>query len=45
MLQAYQAYTDSHIPSKGLDAHITYHVAQASKAKHRLLVDGGLMVA
>ena len=41
VLQIYQAYTDSHTPSREVSAHITYHVAQASQTKHGSLVDMG----
>ena len=41
VLQTYQAYTDSHTPSREVKAHITYHVAQGSHAKHGSLVDRG----
>ena len=43
--QTYQAYqeTQSEIetPTRQMNAHITYHVAQANQAKHGSLVDRG----
>ena len=41
MLQTYQAYTVSQPSTRNLNAHITYHVAQANKAMHGSLVDRG----
>ena len=45
VLQTYQAYQDtqseSETPNRKMNAHITYHVAQANQAKHGSLVDGG----
>ena len=46
-LQAYQAYQvpypqDSTMtPDRSINHHFTYHVAQASQAKHRSLIDSG----
>ena len=46
-LQAYQAYqvpcpqNSTEIPERTIDHHYTYHVAQASQAKHGSLVDRG----
>ena len=40
VIQTYQAYTDSHTPSREVNAHITYH--QASKSKYGSLVDRGV---
>ena len=46
-LQAYQAYQVPHpqdstmTPERTINHHFTYHVAQASQAKHGLLVDRG----
>ena len=45
VLQTYQAYHESQseteIPHRQMNAHITYHVAQAKQAKHGSLVDRG----
>ena len=45
VLQTYQAYqesqSESQTPTRQLNAHITYHVAQANQAKHGSLVDRG----
>ena len=45
VLQAYQAYqepqSETHTPNRRMNAHITYHVAQAKQAKHGSLVDRG----
>ena len=41
VLQIYQAYRGRQTPSREVHAHITYHVAQASQAKHVSLVDRG----
>ena len=43
VLQTYQAYQDtqSETPHRQMNAHITYHVAQANQAKHGSLVDRG----
>ena len=45
-LQAYQAYQvpcldSTMIPERSINHHFTYHVAQASQAKHGSLVDRG----
>ena len=43
ILQSYQAYqeTQSETPHRQMNAHITYHVAQANQARHCSLVDRG----
>ena len=47
VLQTYQAYqqsqseTETETPPKQINAHITYHVAQAKQANHGSLVDRG----
>ena len=45
VVQTYQAYQQSQFetetPSRHMNAHITYHVAQAKQAKHGSLVDRG----
>ena len=41
-MQTYQAYQESQSPTRQLNVHITYHVAQANRAKHRSLVDWGV---
>ena len=43
VLQTYQVYqgTQSETPHRQMNAHITYHVAQANQAKHSSLVDKG----
>ena len=41
VLHTYQAYHDCQSHTKQLDAHITYHVAQANCIKHGSLVDRG----
>ena len=47
VLQTYQAYqqsqskSESETPPRQMNAHITYHVAQAKQAKHGSLVDRG----
>ena len=45
VLQTYQAYQQSQceteMPPRQINAHITYHVAQAKQAKHGSLVDRG----
>ena len=45
VLQTYQAYHESQseteIPHRQMNAHITYHVAQAKQTKHSSLVDRG----
>ena len=45
VLQTYQAYqqsqSETEMPSRQMNAHITYHVAQAKQAKHGSLVDRG----
>ena len=43
VLQTYQAYqtsqSETEMPPRQMNAHITYHVAQAKQAKHGSLVD------
>ena len=45
VLQTYQTYqqsqSETETPSRQMNAHITYHVAQAQQAKHGSLVDRG----
>ena len=41
VLQTYQTYTESQSPMRQVNAHITYHVAQASQAVHESIVDRG----
>ena len=45
VLQTYQAYqqsqSETQTPSREMNAHITYHAAQAKQAKHGSLVDRG----
>ena len=41
VLQTYQTYTESQSPTRQVNAHITYHVAQANQAMHQSFVDGG----
>ena len=41
VLQTYQTYTESQSPTRQVNAHITYHVAQANQAMHQSLVDRG----
>ena len=45
VLQTYQAYqqsqSETETPPRQMNAHITYHVAQAKQAKHGSLVDRG----
>ena len=47
VLQTYQAYqesqSDNETPHTQINAHITYHVAQAQNSKHGSLVDRGVM--
>ena len=40
VLQTYQTYTESQSPTRQVNAHITYHVAQANPAMHQSFVDG-----
>ena len=46
VLQTYQTYTESQSPTRQVNAHMTYHVAQANQAMHQSFVDreanGGL---
>ena len=41
VLQTYQTYTESQSPTRQVNAHITYHVAQANQAMHQSFVDRG----
>ena len=41
VLQTYQTYTESQSPTRKVNAHITYHVAQANQAMHQSFVDRG----
>ena len=41
VLQTYQNYTESQSPTRQVNAHITYHVAQANQAMHQSFVDRG----
>ena len=41
VLQTYQIYTESQFPTKQVNAHITYHVAQANQAMHQTFVGRG----
>ena len=41
ILQTYQIYTECQSPTRQVNAHITYHVAQANQAKHGPFVDRG----
>ena len=45
VLQTYQAYqetqSETETPNRQMNAHITYHAAQANQAKHGSLVDRG----
>ena len=41
VLQTYQTYTESQSPTRQVNAHITYHVAQAIQAMHHSFVDRG----
>ena len=45
VLQTYQAYqlspSETETPPRQMNAHITYHVAQAKQAKHGSLIDRG----
>ena len=45
VLHTYQAYqqsqSETEMPPRQMNAHITYHVAQAKQAKHGSLVDRG----
>ena len=41
VLQTYQTYTESQSPTRQVNAHITYHVAQANQAMHQPFVDSG----
>ena len=39
VLQTYQAYTKSQSPTRQVNSHIIYHVAQANQLKHASFVD------
>ena len=41
VLQTYQTYTESQFPTRQVNAHITYHVAQANQAMDQSFVDRG----
>ena len=41
VLQTYQTYTESQSHTRQVNAHITYHVAQAIQAKHQSFADRG----
>ena len=41
VFQTYQTYTESQSPTRQVNAHITYHVAQANQALHQSFVDKG----
>ena len=41
VLQTYQTYTESQSPTRQVNAHITYHVAQANQAMYQSFVDRG----
>ena len=41
VLQTYQTYTESQSPTRQVNAHFTYHVAQANQAMHQSFVDRG----
>ena len=41
VLQTYQTYIESQSPKRQVNAHITYHVAQANQAMHLSFVDMG----
>ena len=41
VLQTCQTYTESQSPTRQVNAHITYHVAQANQAMHQSFVDRG----
>ena len=45
VLQTYQTYTESQSPTRQVNAHITYHVAQANEAMHHSFLVGEQMVA
>ena len=40
-MQTYQTYTESQSPTRQVNAHIIYHVAQANQAMHASFVDRG----
>ena len=41
VLQTYRTYTESRSPTRQVNAHITYHVAQVNQAMHQSFVDRG----
>ena len=41
VFQTYQTYNESQSPTRQVNAHITYHVAQANQAMHQSFVDKG----
>ena len=41
VLQTYQTYTERQSPTRQVNAHITYYVAQANQAIHQSFVDRG----
>ena len=41
VLQTYQTYTESQSPTRQVNAHITYHVAQDNQAMHQSFNDRG----
>ena len=41
VLQTYQTYTQSQSPTRQVNTHITYHIAQANQAMHQSFVDRG----
>ena len=41
VLHTYQIYTESQSPTRQVNAHITYHVAQAKQSMHQSFVDRG----
>ena len=41
VLQTYQTYTESQSPTRQVNAHITYHVAQPNQTMHQSFVDRG----
>ena len=42
VLQTYQTYTGSQSPTRQVNAHITYHVAQTNQTMHQSFVDRGV---
>ena len=41
VLETYQTYTERQSPTRQVNAHITYHVAQANQAMHQSFIDRG----